>query len=87
MLDLQTLKVNYDVEGWQKIAEREGKHCMIPLGAVYAIRSLIQEVEKLQGALEQAEMDINVLFLSLNKKDEHIALTALERIRQALRGE
>lgn len=84
MLDLQTLKINYDVEGWQRIAEREGNHCIIPLGAVYAIRSLIAEVEKLREALEQAEMDIQALFFALNKKDEHMAVTAVNRIRSAL---
>ena len=46
--DLECLKINYDVEGWQRISEREGNHCVVPLGAVYAIRSLIEEVETLR---------------------------------------
>jgi len=47
--DLECLRINYDVEGWKKISEREGNHCVVPLGAVYAIRYLIEEVEILRS--------------------------------------
>lgn len=49
MNDLECLKINYDVDGWKTISEREGNHCIVPLGAVYAIRSLIEEVEQLRA--------------------------------------
>jgi len=67
MNDLECLKINYDVDGWKTISEREGNHCIVPLGAVYAIRSLIEEVEQLRAKnadkLRQAKGD------GMNPKD------------------
>lgn len=48
MNDLECLKINYDVDGWQRISARDENYCCVPLGAVYAIRSLIDEVEILR---------------------------------------
>ena len=55
--DLECLKINYDVSGWEIIAEREGEHCIVPLGAVYAIRSLIAEVEFLRSVRDEILKD------------------------------
>jgi hypothetical protein len=57
------------------------------LFAEHIAGGLSEECQRLRNALERAEMDINVMYMALNKKDELFAWQALERIRQALRGE
>lgn len=59
--------------------------CM--LFAEHIAENVSEENKMLREALERAEMDINVMYMALHKKDEHFAWQALERIRQALRGE
>lgn len=66
MNDLECLKINYDVDGWKTISEREGNHCIVPLGAVYAIRSLIEEVERLRAENNELGAEMQRLqFLTL----------------------
>lgn len=63
--DLECLKINYDVSGWEIIAKREGEHCIVPLGAVYAIRSLIAEVEFLRSVRDEILKDAAAYVVSV----------------------
>lgn len=47
MIDIETIKVNYDMAGWEKITEGWTKANVVP-GAILAINALIAELESLQ---------------------------------------
>ena len=46
--NLESLKINYDVASWEERSKDECAYCIVPLDAVYVIRSLIAEVEFLR---------------------------------------
>jgi hypothetical protein len=53
-LDIATYRINYDLAGWQKIADEHGHMCA-PFGAILAVNALCDEVEKLRQRVDELE--------------------------------
>ena len=51
--DIATYRINYDLAGWQKIADEQG-HLCAPFGAILAVNALCDEVEELRQILRNA---------------------------------